>query len=177
MASFESLPLRLIIRITSVAGVASRLLENGFEDKRKTMDVFKQSDWVEIQRDSRKGLGGRGVFARRPIGEGTIFERAPVLFIPRQQVFDESNRPRRACRLSWYVYDWGNEDGEEYVVVALGYGSLYNHSYQSNAIYRMESPDTIEFVAVRNIEVNEEITINYNGLHNDSSPVELHPMQ
>src|SRR5476651_1180100 len=116
------------------------------------MDIFKQSDLVEIQRDSRKGLGGRGVFARRLLSEGTIFERVPVLLIPREQVFDESNMLRRAYRLSWYAYAWGDEDGIDYVAVALGYGSLYNHSFQCNAIFRTESPDTIEFVAIRNIE-------------------------
>lgn len=141
------------------------------------MDVFQQSDLVEIRRDASKGLGGRGVFARRPISEGTIIERVPVLLIPRGQVFDESNVARRDCRLSWYVYEWVDGGGEEYVAVALGYGSLYNHSYHSNAIYRLGSPDTIEFVALRQIEANEEITLNYNGDADDRSPVDLHPTQ
>ena len=141
------------------------------------MDVFKQSELVEIRRDSSKGLGGRGVFATRLINEGTILERVPVLLIPREQVFDESNVARRSCRLSWYVYEWGNGEGDEYVAVALGYGSLYNHSYHPNTFYRRESPDAIEFVALRQIEADEEITINYNGEPDDRSPVDLHPTQ
>ena len=141
------------------------------------MDAFKQSDLVEIRCDPRKGFGGRGVFARRPIAEGAIIERVPVLLIPREQVFDKSNVARPDCRLSWYVYEWGEQQGQECVAVALGYGSLYNHSYRPNAIYRMESPDAIEFVAIRHIEANEEVTLNYNGQPDDNSPVEFHPMQ
>ena len=141
------------------------------------MDVFRQSDLVEVRRDSSKGLGGRGVFARRQISEGTIIERVPVLLIPRRQVFDESNVPLRSCRISWYVYDWDSEEENEYVAVALGYGSIYNHSFKSNAIYRLESPDAIEFIVLRQIEADEEITVNYNGDPGDGSPVELHPSQ
>lgn len=141
------------------------------------MDVFQQSDLIEVRRDASKGLGGRGVFARRPIRAGTIIERVPVLLIPREQVFDESNVARRDCRLSWYVYEWAEGGGEEYVAVALGYGSLYNHSYQSNAVYRPGPPDTLEFVALRAIEANEEVTVNYNGDPDDRSPVDLHPTQ
>jgi uncharacterized protein len=140
------------------------------------MDAFEPSDLVEIRRDARKGFGGRGVFARRRISEGTIIERAPVLLVPRDQVFENSPVPLPSRRLSWYVYEWGEHQGQECVAVALGYGSLYNHSYQPNAIYRMEDPDAIEFIALRHIEPNEEITLNYNGQPDDDSPVMFYPM-
>jgi SET domain-containing protein len=139
------------------------------------MDVFRHSDLVEVRRDSSKGLGGRGVFASRPIVEGTVIERVPVLLIPRNQVFDPSNEARRSCRLAWYVYEWCEGEEDEHVAVALGYGSLYNHSYHPNAFYRLESPDAIEFISLRRIEADEEITLNYNGEVDDRTPVELHP--
>ncbi len=141
------------------------------------MDAFTQVDLVEVRRDPRKGFGGRGVFARRFISEGTVIERVPVIHVPRSQVFDETNVPRLDCRISWYVYDWGEHEGQEHVAVALGYGSIYNHSYRPNAIYRLQAPDAIEFVAIRPIETNEEITINYNGTPDDNDPVEFHAVQ
>lgn len=141
------------------------------------MDAFTPSDLVEIRRDPRKGFGGRGVFARRPIDEGTIFERVPVILLPRDQVNDGTISPKPACLLSWYVYDWGEQDGKEHFAVALGYGSLYNHSYRPNAIYRLQAPDAIEFVAIRRIEANEEIMLNYNGEPDDNTPVEFHAVQ
>jgi SET domain-containing protein len=57
------------------------------------------------------------------------------------------------------------------VAVALGYGSLYNHSYTPNARYDDESPQIKIFTAIREIAAGEEITINYNGEPSDESPV------
>lgn len=54
----------------------------------------------------------------------------------------------------------------------MGHGSLYNHSYRPNAKYvRKVSEGVIDFVAVRDIEVGEEITVNYNGYPGDNEPV------
>ena len=50
------------------------------------------------------------------------------------------------------------------VVIALGYGSMYNHSYEPNAKYKRNfSNQTITFVAIKPIKKREEITVNYNG--------------
>jgi hypothetical protein len=49
------------------------------------------------------------------------------------------------------------------VALALGYGSLYNHSFRPNARYEDVWPQTKEFTALRDIEPGEEITVNYNG--------------
>ena len=57
------------------------------------------------------------------------------------------------------------------MALALGYGSLYNHSYQPNARYDDESGQTKVFTAIRDIEAGEEITVNYNGEPEDESPV------
>ena len=46
--------------------------------------------------------------------------------------------------------------------LALGYGSLYNHSYRPNARYEDVGPRTKSFLAIRDIG-GEEITVNYNG--------------
>ena len=113
---------------------------------------FVHSDLIEVRRSSKKG---RGVFARKPIREGTIIERAPVVLIPVGEVF--SNAPR--TKLADYVFNWGSDT----VALVLGYGSLYNHSYQPNASYYGEGSHTQAFMAIRDIRSGEEITVNYNG--------------
>ena len=58
-----------------------------------------------------------------------------------------------------YVFEWG----EGKVALALGFGSLYNHSYRPNARYNDVGPQTKAFQALRDIAPGEEITVNYNG--------------
>jgi len=56
--------------------------------------------------------------------------------------------------------------------LALGYGSLYNHSHQPSARYEMDyDVDEIHVVARRRIKRGEEITISYNGDATDQAPV------
>lgn len=106
---------------------------------------------------------GRGVFARRVIRKGEVIERVPVIVLPMRDVEegDESGR------LGRYIFVWGRGT----VAVALGYGSLYNHSYRPNARYDDVGKQTKIFTALRRIEAGEEITVNYNGDPRDRSPV------
>ncbi len=60
---------------------------------------------------------------------------------------------------------------EKQTVVALGYGSLYNHSYSPNARYEDANPRTKLFIALRDIQPGEEIVVNYNADPNDRSDV------
>jgi SET domain-containing protein len=55
--------------------------------------------------------------------------------------------------------------------LALGYGSLYNHSYHPNARYDDAAGPTKVFTALRDIAAGEEITVNYNGEPDDGSSV------
>lgn len=126
------------------------------------MLVCRQSELVEVRRLDNRGRGGRGVFAVRDIPAGVVIERAPVILIPRAQVFGDSLDARRAGRLSWYVFDWEGITKRHYVALALGYGSIYNHSPSPNARCEPEPPDVLGFHATRDIASGEEITINYN---------------
>ena len=49
------------------------------------------------------------------------------------------------------------------MALALGHGSLYNHSFRPNARYDDVGPQTKEFTAMRDIAPGQEITVNYNG--------------
>src|SRR5262249_34172966 len=75
--------------------------------------------------------------AKRPINEGAVIECVPVILIPHDQVFGESREARRACRISWYVFRWGMQEGHDYVALPLGYGAIYNHSYDPKAMFRI----------------------------------------
>jgi uncharacterized protein len=119
-----------------------------------------QTDAVEVRRAGGKGLG---VFARRPIRAGEVIERVPVIVLPAREIEDDSG----ATTLAGYCFVWARGK----VAVALGYGSLYNHSYRPNARYEDRGRRTKLFTALRDIAAGEEITINYNGEPRDRSPV------
>jgi len=121
---------------------------------------FKQSNKIEIKRND-KGRGGRGVYASKSFNKGELIEKVPCIILPCSECKDI---------LSWYVFCW---DSEEICAVALGYGSLYNHSYSANATYKTIEPDTIILRAFRDIKKGEEITINYNGKPDDKDPMEF----
>lgn len=69
--------------------------------------------------------------------------------------------------LARYSFQWAG-DG---VALALGYGSLYNHSSKPNCIYwTIKDEGVIEFVALVDIQAGEEIRVNYNGNPKDTTP-------
>ena len=117
-----------------------------------------QSDAIEIKRVRGKG---RGVFARRPIEAGEVIETCPVLVLPAGSVEDFP------AGIGGYVFEWGRGK----LALALGYGSLYNHSYRPNARYVDLAGRTKLFTAIRDIATGEEITVNYNGEPEDRTPV------
>ena len=122
---------------------------------------FTQSLIIEVKQISGKG---RGVFARMEIVEGAEIERVPVLVLPASELADD----RPLAGLNGYVFTWHRDQ----VAIALGYGSLYNHSYTPNARYDDRTPQTKIYTAIRDIAAGEEITINYHGDPDDSSPVD-----
>lgn len=105
---------------------------------------------------------GFGVFSTRFIAAGEVFDEVPVLIIPVQ----EWEHIEKTILFN-YCYGWGDD-----AAVALGVGSLYNHSFNSNAKYtKIYETKRICYTALRNIDPGEEITINYNGDVEDRSPM------
>src|SRR5437588_1409865 len=111
---------------------------------------------VEVRSHPKRG---RGVFAASRLARGEIIETAPIILIP------AAEWPHiEPTVLALYIYNFGPTAEEEHAAIALGYGSLYNHSYMPNAKYiKSWEEQVIRFVALRDIEPGEEITINYNG--------------
>lgn len=102
-------------------------------------------------------LGGRGVFTAETLEEGDLIEVCPAIVLP------EADLPKiHDTFLHDYYFLWG--DAQDQCAIALGNGSLYNHSYQPNARYLLDyEHDTIDFYCIKTIHPGEEITVNYNG--------------
>jgi SET domain-containing protein len=101
---------------------------------------------------------GRGVFANKKISKDEVIEVCPIILINEKEVQD-----LRKTELHNYYFMWGDDKANHKGAICLGFGSLYNHSYTPNATYRKNKSDgTIEFIAIKDITSNEEISVNYN---------------
>ena len=108
---------------------------------------------------------GRGIFAQRNFKKGEIIETCPVIVLPPEEISS-----LELTQLYNYYFAWGPDSKE--AAIALGYGSLYNHSYTPNARYEKDfNRNLIKYICIRDIEKDEEITINYNCDPEDKSPV------
>lgn len=121
---------------------------------------------IEVKRAKGKG---RGVYARVFIPAGTVFERAPLLVMSEKEALEGDH----ANVLPAYVFEYGKGK----VALALGFGSLYNHSYSPNARYDDAGNQVKEYRALRDIEQGEEITINYNGAEDVMDPVDFNVVE
>jgi SET domain-containing protein len=109
-------------------------------------------DGLEIRSSA---IHGRGVFTTRAFAAGDTVERCPVVVVPaaERHLLDGTH-------LFNYYFDWEHDAA----AIALGYGSLYNHSGSPSARYRrVFDADVVEFVALRDIEPTCEITVDYTG--------------
>ncbi|GAA6041353.1 hypothetical protein JCM8097_007680 [Rhodosporidiobolus ruineniae] len=110
---------------------------------------------------------GRGVFATRDILPGEVVEISPVLVLGEEEYSgrkkgeksDGELRGVEASQLRGYVFTWGR-DGS--MAVALGIGSLFNHSPAPNVSYTLDTAQyTISYRAAKPIPQGEELTIFY----------------
>ncbi|WP_312099217.1 SET domain-containing protein [Niallia sp.] len=109
------------------------------------------------------GEFNRGVFATCDIKKGTLFHEAPVVPYPNDQ-----HKYIERTVLEDYVYEYGINHS----AVVLGYGMLFNHSYEPNATYEINfDKHTFDYYAYKDIKAGEEILINYNGEVDDYEPL------
>lgn len=100
-------------------------------------------------------LHGRGVFATHAFDVGELIETCPVLVL---EPDDLEHIEETAIR--GYYFEWDDGSGG----LALGLGSLYNHSSTPNATVEADYDDAvIRYTAIRPIATGEEITIDYTG--------------
>lgn len=104
---------------------------------------------------------GRGVFTSENIEPSMIIEVSPVIVMSKKDrlLLDQT-------LLHDYIFEWGNNKNQ--CCLALGYVSVYNHSYQSNCEYEMDyTEEQISIKTIRFIHAGEELYINYNGNWDD----------
>ncbi len=101
---------------------------------------------LTIKRDPVKG---RGVYANESIKKGEIIEICQLLIVDEAEIGDH---------LSRYVFHYRGKK----LAIVLGNGSLYNHSKNPNVTcYFDYKNETLTFEAMRNIDLGEELLINY----------------
>lgn len=101
------------------------------------------------------GEFNRGVFAKQDIKKGTLIHEAPVIPFPNAE-----HEHIEKTLLADYVFEYGIN----HTAILLGYGMLFNHSYEPNAEYEINFDNhTFNFYAYKDIKAGEEILINYNG--------------
>lgn len=108
------------------------------------------------------GKYGKGLFATRDIPKDELIEVSPVLISPKNEW-----KYLKKTILFNYCFYWGEKKD---TAIALGYGSLFNHSYTPNVTYDYNDQNlTIEFYTIDDIKLGAELTINYNGEVEDQS--------
>lgn len=106
---------------------------------------------IKIARISGKG---RGLVASAAIPKGTIVESSPlVIFNKKDSVILEKTKVGSYC----FAYS------PTRICIALGLGSLFNHSSEPNveAVTYYGERDVLHFETIRDIAEGEELVINY----------------
>jgi len=101
------------------------------------------------------GNKGRSVLTALDIPEGSTVEVCPVLVIPEKEV-DIIHK----TTLHDYYFRWGEKLDQ--AAIALGFGSIYNHSNSPNTKIILDIPSRhIIIESTRFILAGEELTFNY----------------
>ncbi|MEK7168952.1 MAG: SET domain-containing protein-lysine N-methyltransferase [Patescibacteria group bacterium] len=107
---------------------------------------------------------GLGIFADEDIEKGELIEKAPLLLMSVKE-FEHIKK----TKLYYYFFEYTNK----HFAIALGYGSLYNHSYRPNARYLYNYKNKhFKIVAIKGIKKGEEILFNYNYYPDDQTPLD-----
>ncbi len=125
------------------------------------------NEYIKIRYIS-KGKG-KGAFAKKDIKNNTIIDVANVILIPNK----DYNKIKKTVLYDYcYIWEDPKHKPEFENAITLSISQFINHSYEPNIKYLYDYKEkAIEFSAIRDIKEGEELTVNYNGLVNDKSPV------
>ena len=102
----------------------------------------------------RNGPKGRGLFARSVIPSGTSIHEAPCIRVFKKE-YENS-----MCHTVLEHYLFNVAGGDK--LLALGYGSLFNHSGHPNVDYQVDAANLcIRYHSGHNIQKDEELCISY----------------
>jgi SET domain-containing protein len=108
---------------------------------------------------------GRGVFTTKDIPAYSDIEVAPVI-----ELTAKERKQIEGTKLYHYIFEWGKT--KKKAAVALGFVSMYNHSFDPNCAYEMDyDAQTMTIRTLRKIKKGEELTFSYNGSPTDQTPL------
>ncbi len=104
-------------------------------------------------------MKGRGVFAIRQIRAGETIEICPVILVPT----DWSTMPEE---VKHKVFDWGYLTKDHLPAVSRSDGAACTATEIQRTFTILPIGETLSmiFTAARDIELGEELTVNYNGV-------------
>ena len=108
---------------------------------------------------------GRGVFTTRNIPANTVIEISPVI-----ELSPNDRKQIEGTKLFYYIFEWGKSKRK--AAMALGYISMYNHSFEPNCEYEMDYENgNMTVRTIKQVKKGEELFFNYNGVPEDKSPL------
>ena len=88
--------------------------------------------------------------------EDSVIEICPIIVIPGEQ----AREIVRGFVLYEYYFEWKKDS----IAIALGYGSLYNHSASPNAVFEPDYKNQyIIFKSIKEIPAGQEILVDYHA--------------
>lgn len=97
---------------------------------------------------------GRGLFATADIPRGHLLHTAPCILVTK----DEYDNHMKHTVLEEYLFNCSNGDK----LLALGFGSLFNHDKRPNIDYRIKRDElVIDYRVARDVKKDEELCIYY----------------
>lgn len=97
-----------------------------------------------------------GMFCIEDIFKDSLIELCPIILIPK----DQTAPIVKGHILYEYYFEWRKKQ----FAIALGYGSLYNHSPTPNAFFQPDyKSEIIRFLAMDFIPAGKEILVDYHA--------------
>lgn len=139
--------------------------------------IMNNSPLLEVKYISEQM--GRGVFATTDILENTLIEASNIaefIFFKESIIIGKDGKKqviknRLPDGIASIYFEWGFmvDDNYEKKCIALGLGSLFNHSDKANVRYNANKEQRqMEYYTVRDIQKGEQLFINYDGIKGNS---------
>lgn len=97
-----------------------------------------------------------GMYCTEDIVRDSVIEICPIIVLPGEQ----AREIVRGYVLYEYYFEWKKDS----IAIALGYGSLYNHSEHPNAIFEPDfKSQFIIFRSLMEIPAGHEIVVDYHA--------------
>jgi SET domain-containing protein len=111
---------------------------------------------VEIKESPK---GGLGVYSNRDYNKGDIIELCPGIINKYTEI---------KGKIKDYVFKYDDDNS----FIAFGYCSMYNHSDDPNAVWKVLNERELKVYAIKDIKSGEEILISYGDKYWNTRSIE-----